>query len=202
MLSTLTRSALLGGLTGIAMLAAGSAFAAPISFSDTAFQTSDGQAFSFSFTDMDLSDGPGTLTISGSGDYNALNEWFSLISMDGNPIATNFHPTITGFNGSNDVDISATFTISSGMMAAMTADGEMTIIIDLAAGVSASQPDDPFVAMTLSYEPHVEQIQTVTAPPSQPPYTPPYSHIAEPATLALFGLGLAGIGFARRRKTA
>jgi hypothetical protein len=201
MVSTLTRSALFGGLTGIAMLAAGSALAAPISFSGSAFQTSDGQAFSFSFSDMDLSDGPGTLTISGSGDYNAANEWFSLISMDGNTIAQNFHPTITGFNGNNDVDFSATFAISSGMMATMTADGEMTIIIDLAANISASQPDDPFVAMTLSYEPYIAPIQTVTAPPSNPP-SHPTSHIAEPTTLALFGLGLAGIGFARRRRTA
>jgi hypothetical protein len=154
------------------MLAAGSAIAAPISF---------------------------------SGSYNAANEWFSLISMDGNTIATNFHPSITGFNGSNDVDISTTFTISGGMMASMTADGDMTIIIDLAANVSAGQPDDPFIAMTLSYEPYIEPIQIATNPPPPPPYnppSPPTSHIAEPATLALFGLGLAGIGFARRRRSA
>jgi hypothetical protein len=35
-----------------------------------------------------------------------------------------------------------------------------------------------------------------------PPPPPPPSAIAEPATLALFGLGLAGIGFTRRRRTA
>ena len=32
--------------------------------------------------------------------------------------------------------------------------------------------------------------------------TPPPTHIPEPATLALFGVGLAGLGFLRRRKRA
>lgn len=197
MFSTRTRSALLGGLTGVAMLAAGSAIASPISFSGFAWQTTTGQDFSFTFTDMDLSAGPGTLSLYGSGDFNALNETFS-ISIDGNAIATNFHPTITGSNGNNDVDFSAIFTISSGMMAAATANEAVTILIDYNLNVSATQPDDPFIAMTLSYEPYAAPIQQTIAPP--PP--PPTSHIAEPTTLALFGLGLAGIGFARRRKTA
>lgn len=41
-----------------------------------------------------------------------------------------------------------------------------------------------------------------TDPVHNPPPPPPTSSIPEPTTLALFGLGLAGIGFARRRKTA
>jgi hypothetical protein len=34
------------------------------------------------------------------------------------------------------------------------------------------------------------------------PATEPPTGVAEPATLALFGLGLAGLAFARRRKIA
>jgi hypothetical protein len=49
----------------------------------------------------------------------------------------------------------------------------------------------------------LEYTPVINSPtPPAPPSTPPTSQIPEPGTLAIFGLGLAGLGFARRRKTA
>jgi hypothetical protein len=199
MFSSTLRNALLAGVAGVALLAA-SANAGTVSYSLTKINDPiDGQNFTFDFNSVAKSDGIGTLTISGKGDFGGSGEFYTY-SIEGGA-GIEITPTITAHHGTHDKSFSDSFTFSAAQMAAWTADGMLSIFIDYPNKVSGSQPEDPFLMVGWSYAEYIPpppppQIQTQT---SQSQGGGP-SSIPEPGTLALFGLGIAGLGFARRRR--
>jgi hypothetical protein len=199
MFSSTLRNALLAGAGGLALLCAVPASAAPLTYSDTQWQTQDGQDFTFTFGGAALSDGIGTLTISGRGDFGGSGEKydFSIGAFSG----TDITPTITTSHGQNDKSISDTYSIPEDLMADITSGGSISIFLDLRDKVAYDQPDEAYFTISLSYDEYVPPAPTLQITNNTSSSSNNHSSaIPEPSTLALFGLGIAGLGFARRRK--
>lgn len=182
------------------LLASSTAFALPVSVSDQQAITTRGQSFDFNFTGLANSGTGGQFSITLNGDYsNHASE--SAVSSNGdffgglldlgsgtNGIITN---TIAGLTynsysrtkfSSNDIEHSWVFDISDSLLNSMLSDGAFSVNVKNDSGVNLigmSNPD--FVRVGLSYN---------TATTSVP----------EPASLAFLGLGLAGLGLARRKQ--
>jgi hypothetical protein len=144
---------------------------------ETASITSDGQMFVFEFDMVGMSAGEGTLTIDALGDYSIVPPSSEVLSWDVDGVASGEGFAAEAFMGSVDLFqnlVSQTWTISAGDMAAITADGMVTITLSNALAVNANNPNEDYITATLSYP------------------------IPAPSAMALLGLG--GLAAARRRR--
>ncbi len=159
-------------------------------FADTitrqAPQTSTGQNFTW-FAPAGPSFGaPGSLTVSGRGDYNFHTEFLDVYLDDVfiariNP--NNGDPKVTTtFHGADDYSFTATYGLTPGFMNAITANGQVKFFVDLSSGVNAFR-SSAFVRVTLNYR---------NGQGGGP--------VPEPSTFALLGMGALGLGWYRRRR--
>ena len=107
---------------------------------------------------------------------------FSVPSLNGGA-NDNYHVSIGTLYDSGTLsgiqNIAAPFTVGSSQTA--------TIVIEVLTPTNNAGPFLDFVTLNLD----------ASAPPP-----PPVANVSEPASLAVFGLGLAGLGFMRRRRAA
>ena len=144
---------------------------------ETASITSAGQVFVFEFDMVGMSAGAGTLTIDALGDYSIVPPSSETLDWDIDGIASGQGFAESAFIGPVDLFqsmASQTWSISSSDMAAITADGMVTITLVNSGTVGPNNPTEDYVTATLSYP------------------------IPAPSAMALLGLG--GLAAARRRR--
>lgn len=176
----------------------GIANATPISVSQTQDITSSGQNFVFNFLGLDGSDGSGGLfNFSARGDYtDPINErpTITLDALSGSLVLNDsgiVSNTITGLSlntnntvaggGGVDQALSYIFNLNGALLDSLLTDSNITVNVDNSSSVDSQASFRDFVQVGFNYE-------SSSAP------------VPAPATLALFGLGLAGLGWSRRKK--
>ncbi len=187
----------------ILMGIASCAYAVPISISQQQNITADGQLFNFIFSPLQSSDGTGgQFSITLDGDYSPrdapppLKEG-STVSLDvagglielyndnsgGNGIGTNTIAglTLSSFSkagGGNSYTLDWVFDMSSVLLNTLLADNAISVAAQNTTDVNAAFAEFQFVRVGFDYD---------------------SAQVPEPTTLALMGLGLAGIGWKRRK---
>lgn len=194
----------LGG--GILALCAGVVQAVPVMLNDMATQTVAGENFNFSFGGLAPSDGTGgTFVLTGAGDYDGRDDEILSWDMEGQIgaaavggfcstgiTAVCTSPNGAGLNGGQGGPFDSvvigqplgqatwtrTYTLLPAVLDTLLGDGTIDIFIDLTDEVGLFNPPN-FVEVTINYE---------------------SASVPEPETVALAGLGLLILGFARRRR--
>jgi hypothetical protein len=185
------RKVILLAIATIAFLGSFSAQAGLITRSDTVSQTLAGQNFIFNFASLPLANAvDGSLRIQARGDYDSgTSTEFLTWDIDSLGIGSSAGPVLGGTtiiqSNFNDTEWFQVFTLTAANLLAITADGTASISIDLNgdqdAGVGVGFQPNEYVSVQFEY-------------------TSDQVNVPAPATLALMGLGLAGLGWKRRKQ--
>jgi hypothetical protein len=162
------------------------AAAGAVVYTQSQAQTSAGQVFTYTFSGLVTPGAAGSITIGGRGDYTLgfPDEEFLTYDVEGllaGSLAPDNAQSNTNF-GFNDNAFQSTFVLSLAQLQLLTADGSITITLDLSNGVNLFDPATASTFVTLD-------IPAAT------------NAVPEPATWAMMMLGFGGVGFAMRRKS-
>lgn len=169
-------------LAGAALFSPQTTQAALVSLEDLQLQTQDFQLFTFTFTPVAPSDGTdGLLLIHAFGDYTpfTLTEFtaWQIESFAGPALAgPNNGASLVNLFGTNAVEWVQGFVITGSDLVNITNDGLVEILVALSGEVHVGFSLNEYVQVALIY-----------------------NAIPEPSTWLLFGAGLAGLVFTRRR---
>ena len=168
-------------VASVTMIVATSAQAGVI-FNEKQTWTTNGQVFSFNFVIAPTAGIGGELILHMRGDFdggqsNEDLDW----DIEGVVGETNITDESAGSVVNNQIDSnvvewSRTISIGAADMTAITANGSIDISVDWGGGVNCCDKGIGYQEVTL--------------------------HVPEPATMAIFGLGLAGLGYRRRKRAA
>lgn len=116
--------------------------------------TQDGQVFVFDFAAVSLSDGAGVITVEALGDYSVFPPSLETMTWDVDGIASDVGFADSAFSGPVDLfqnHAIQSWTISAADMAAITADGLVTITLTNSSAVNYYSDQSDWISVTLEY---------------------------------------------------
>ncbi len=170
-------------LIAAVLLISTAAYSIPVSYTESAPQTQNGQLFNFEYNPIADSTGEGSLYILARGDYSPAFPTYENIGFEIDGVYTGLaapaYGNVIADYSYNDVLFEMEFVISEVLMDSITDNLAAILVLDLSSDVDIFDSNS-FVSATLSYS-GVE--------------------IPEPAIIFVLGMGLLGFAAVKRNKS-